>query len=55
VIESKLKNKNIQYEEKTDVNEMIQKGFQAAPILEVDGKALGFKEANNWVNNYVGE
>ena len=55
VIESKLKNKNIQYEENTDVNEMIQKGFQAAPILEVDGKALGFKEANDWVNNYVGE
>ena len=55
IIESKLKDKKIQYTEITDGDVMIQKGFQAATILEVDGQALEFKEANDWVNNYVGE
>lgn len=55
VLESKLKNKNIQYVEVTDVDEMVKKGFQAAPILEVDDKIMKFAEAVQWVNNYVGE
>ncbi len=55
VLETKLKSKNIQYVEVTDVDEMVKKGFQAAPILEVDDKIMKFAEAVQWVNNYVGE
>ena len=55
VLETKLKSKNIQYVEITDVDEMVKKGFQAAPILEVDDKIMKFAEAVQWVNNYVGE
>lgn len=49
VLELKLKQKNINYKEINDVELMIQKGFTAAPVLEVDGVAYSFKEAVEWI------
>lgn len=49
VLELKLKQKNIMYEEINDVELMKAKGFKEAPKLEVDGVVMDFKEAVNWV------
>ena len=49
VLESKLKQKNIIFEENNDVELMKQKGFITAPVLEVDGIAYSFKEAVEWI------
>jgi glutaredoxin len=51
VLEKKLRQKNISYEEITDVNIMEQKGYLTVPILEVDGKNMDFKTANDWINS----
>ena len=50
VLETKLKQKNIEYEECDDIEEMLKLGIQAVPQLEVDGKLLSFGEAVKWVN-----
>ena len=47
LVERKLKEKHIQYEEKNDIEEMISLGFEHAPILVVDGKSMGVKESLN--------
>jgi len=49
VLEAKLKQKGIQYEEINDVDQMMTKGFSEAPKLEVDGVVYGFTEAVNWI------
>lgn len=55
ILEKKLSDKNIQYEEITDVQTMISLGFSTTPILEVDGNTMEFKDANSWINNYKQE
>lgn len=55
VIEKKLTQKNIQYIEVTDVDEMQRLGFKSVPILEVDGKIMNMTDANRWIMNYIGE
>lgn len=52
VLEKKLKDKGIEYEENNDIQVMLNKGLDVAPALEVDGKLMGFKEAVDWINNY---
>lgn len=49
VLELKLKQKGINYEENNNVEEMTAKGFQEAPKLEVDGTIMDFKEAVEWL------
>ena len=49
VLETKLKQKGVDYEEVNDVELMMQKGFMTAPKLEVDGVVYDFKEAVEWV------
>lgn len=49
VLELKLKQKNINFEENNDVELMLQKGFKSAPVLEVDGVVYNFKEAVEWI------
>ena len=49
VLETKLKQNNIKFEEINDVEIMVQKGFKSAPVLEVDGVTYGFKEAVEWI------
>ena len=49
VLESKLNQKSIDYEEINDVKIMREKGFMSAPNLEVDGVVYDFKEAVRWI------
>ena len=49
VLESKLKEANINFEENNDVELMVQRGFTTAPVLEVDGVFYSFKEAVKWI------
>lgn len=49
VLEMKLKQKNISYEEVTDVELMQEKGFMSVPKVEVDGVVYDFKEAVDWI------
>jgi glutaredoxin len=51
VLEKKLKQKNISYEEINDVKIIEQKGYLTVPILEVDDEVMDFKTANDWVNS----
>lgn len=50
VLETKLKQKNVEYVEVDDVNAMLAKGIKSAPYLEVDGALMNFNEAVKWVN-----
>ena len=54
ILEKKLKLANINFEIVTDEIEMKTKGYVLLPILEVDNKALSFKEAIEFINT-IGE
>ena len=54
VLEKKLTSSGIEYEVCDDVDVMQKNGFQSVPMLVVDGKALDFMEAVNWVNKKAG-
>lgn len=49
VLESKLKQKNIEYDIVTDIDVMQAKGFKSAPQLDVDGEIYDFKNAVKWI------
>ena len=49
MLSTKLKQKSIDYEEINDVDVMVQKGFTAVPMLEVDGVVYDFKQAVEWI------
>jgi glutaredoxin len=49
VLEKKLNSSGIDYSIVTDVDVMEQKGFQSAPVLEVDDKIYEFSEAVKWL------
>jgi glutaredoxin len=49
VLETKLKQKGIEFEEINDVEIMKSKGFVSAPKLEIDGVVYDFKEAVEWI------
>lgn len=55
VLETKLKQKNLQFTEETDSKVMNSLGIKSAPSLGVDGKIMHFKEAVDWVKAYKGE
>lgn len=50
VLEEKLKEKNIDYNENDSVEEMLALGIDEVPILCVDDKFLEFKQAVEWIN-----
>ena len=50
VLMKKLQQSGIDFDLVEDADVMIQKGFMSAPILEVDGNAMDFMSAINWVN-----
>ena len=52
VLTKKLLSKNIKFEEINDEEIMEQKGYINTPVLEINGEALDFKSANDWINNY---
>jgi glutaredoxin len=53
VMERKLKEANIEFEEIDDNAKVLEVakagGFTMAPILEVGGKAMDFKEGIEWI------
>lgn len=51
VLEKKLSMAGIEYSIVNDADLMIEKGFASAPMLEVDGRAMDFREAIEWVND----
>ena len=50
VLETKLNNKNVNYNVVTNVDEMLSKGIKSAPVLEIDGNVMDFASAVKWVN-----
>ena len=50
VLEKKLQQKEVNYDEVNDTSIMEQKGYLSVPVLEVDGKSMDFKEAVDWIN-----
>lgn len=48
ILKAKLDQKNIAYETCSDMDVMIDKGFNSMPILEIDGEILNYLEAVNW-------
>lgn len=49
VLETKLKQRGIEYKEVTDTVAMQEKGFDFVPMLEVDGTIYEFRAAVDWV------
>lgn len=49
VLKMKLKSKNINYEEITDIDLMISMNLNSMPQLEVDGKVMNYLESVNWI------
>lgn len=50
VLETKLKQKNIEFDVVDDENVMIEKGFMEAPMLEVDNNYKNYNESIKWLN-----
>ena len=55
VLEKKLADKGIQFEENTDVDKMTELGFESVPILSVDGTLMDFTSAIAWLNYSVND
>ena len=49
-VEMKLKQKGIEFESCTDVDEMIKRGITGTPTLEVDGHRYVKGECRDWIN-----
>lgn len=50
VLVAKLNQKNIQFEEITDIDIMEKLGIMSVPMLSIDDKLMDFKEAVTWIN-----
>lgn len=50
VLVAKLNQKNVKFEEITDINTMEKLGIMSVPMLLVDDKLMDFKEAVTWIN-----
>ena len=51
VLKTKLEQKKIQYEECTDIEEMLKLNIKMAPMLQVDQSLLDFSSAVKWINS----
>ena len=51
VIENKLHVKDIVHKVVDNKDELIKAGIFSVPVLSVDGKRMGFLEANKYVNS----
>jgi glutaredoxin len=49
-LEHKLKENGIEFKEENSIDVMIEKGFMAAPMLEVDGEVMNYAESIQWIN-----
>lgn len=49
MLDNVLKQKKVNYElVKTTIEDIASMGFSGAPLLEVDGKIMNFKEGMEW-------
>lgn len=51
ILKKKLENKHVIFEEIDDVNVMIEKGMQSAPVLEINGEQMNYINAVKYLNN----
>lgn len=51
VLKYKLKEKKIQFEEVSDIDYMVKKGFKSMPMLEVDENIMTYSQALKWLND----
>lgn len=49
MLKSELDKRNIDYTVCTDVNEMLERGFKAAPVLQVGDNVMNAQKALQWV------
>lgn len=52
ILEMKLNQKQIKFNEISDCSKLIEKNILAVPVLEVDGKFYDFSESVKLVNNF---
>ena len=52
VLETKLNQTGLKFGVVNDPKKIIEMGFVTAPVMTVDGKPFGFKEAINYLNDY---
>ncbi len=50
ILKKKLAQKDIEYTEVNDIQQMLDMGLQSVPWLEVDGQMMNFEQANKWIN-----
>lgn len=49
ILEKKLKDKGVIYNEVNDVDYMVNLGFTEVPMLVVNDRTMGFNEAVKWI------
>lgn len=49
-LKHKLDSADVDYSVLNNFDEIMERGFQAAPVLKVDDEYYDFGEAINWVN-----
>ena len=50
ILEKKLAQKGIEYNEVNDIQQMLNIGLKSVPWLEVNGQMMDFNQANKWIN-----
>lgn len=50
ILKKKLTDKNIDFKDETDVEELLRLGIKDVPVLKVDETLLDFSAANSWIN-----
>ena len=51
VLKKKMRDKNIEFTESQDMDKIMEMGYLAVPILEVDDKCLEMKNALSWIDS----
>lgn len=51
ILKVKLKEKNVEFEEINNIDVMLEKGFKAMPMLEVNGIIMNYAQALRWTND----
>ena len=54
-LERLFKSKGIEYDVCTDVQIMVDKGFEYLPQMEYEGEIYDVEAAEEWAENYKGE
>lgn len=50
-----LERTNIEYETVSDVEQILNSGIDKVPVLQVEDRRMGFKEAKEWIDLYIKE